>query len=610
MSRLLVAQRALTVPGWAKDALWRRAQAIPSLDLRFADNKSLVDATTGSNLVTFTRASSGTYVGSDGVLRTAVTNLLLRSEEFDTTWTAERSSVSSDQAIAPNGTLSADTLIEDTSVALSHVLSQASLSVVSGSTYTFSCYAKRASGTRDLTVTLRSAQFGTNMRATVDLSTGVVTPAGSPVGSGSTPMGNGWWRVWVTATATVSAATTVGINLTSGTTLSYTGDGTSGIYLWGAQLEQSATVGEYIPTTSTINSAPRFDHNPTTGESLGLLVEEQRTNLLVRSEEFDDASWAKANVTVQENAALAPNGSTLADKLIASATTTVHNINQIVTASSAAYTFSIYLKAAELTTASIRAGRAGNFVNADINLSLGTIAPPSQIGTATNGSSSIQRVSNDWYRCSVTGSNLGDGQINAIIYIPDDATLPGDGTSGIYLWGAQLEAGAFPTSYIPTTAAAVTRSADVASITGSAFTSFYNQSENTTFIDTTSVGSNIGFTFVISDGTDNNRNGQYKTGSAVTNRLVLAGAQNNAGSISYTPPQLRVRSLVSAQAGSTIMCVNGTLGSASTQSPLPTVDRITIGSGALGTNFLGGTIRRLTYWPQRLANSTLQQITQ
>jgi hypothetical protein len=65
VSRLLVAQRALTVPGWAKDALWRRAQAIPSLDLRFADSKSLVDATTGSNLVTFTRASSGTYVDSD-----------------------------------------------------------------------------------------------------------------------------------------------------------------------------------------------------------------------------------------------------------------------------------------------------------------------------------------------------------------------------------------------------------------------------------------------------------------------------------------------------------------------------------------------------------------
>jgi hypothetical protein len=68
---------------WVQNSLWTRARAVPSLDLRFADNKSLVDATTGSKLVTFTRASSGTYVGSDGVIRNAVTNLLLRSEEFD-----------------------------------------------------------------------------------------------------------------------------------------------------------------------------------------------------------------------------------------------------------------------------------------------------------------------------------------------------------------------------------------------------------------------------------------------------------------------------------------------------------------------------------------------
>lgn len=63
----------------------------------------------------------------------------------------------------------------------------------------------------------------------------------------------------------------------------FTGDPTRGIYIWGAQLEQSSTIGEYIRTTSTINSAPRFHHDPTTGESLGLLVEEQRTNLLLNS---------------------------------------------------------------------------------------------------------------------------------------------------------------------------------------------------------------------------------------------------------------------------------------------------------------------------------------
>jgi len=75
VSLLLVAQRALTVPAWVKDFLWRRARAVPSLDLRFADNKSLVDAVTGQQLVTFTRASSGTFTDSAGTLQTAATDV-------------------------------------------------------------------------------------------------------------------------------------------------------------------------------------------------------------------------------------------------------------------------------------------------------------------------------------------------------------------------------------------------------------------------------------------------------------------------------------------------------------------------------------------------------
>ena len=118
---------AIAVPPWFKSELWRRARAVPSLDLRFADNKSLVDAVTGASLVTFTRASSGTFVDSAGVIQTASTNvprfdhnpttgeslgllaeeqranLLLRSEEFDNaSWTKTRSSISADSTIAPN----------------------------------------------------------------------------------------------------------------------------------------------------------------------------------------------------------------------------------------------------------------------------------------------------------------------------------------------------------------------------------------------------------------------------------------------------------------------------------------------------------------------------
>jgi hypothetical protein len=132
---------AIAVPGWAKNELWRKARAVPSLDLRFADNKSLTDATTGSNLVTFTRASSGTYVGSDGLIKTAVTNLMLRSEEFDNAaWTKTRSSITSNTIVTPDGTLTGDKLVEDTTASNTHQVSQ-SVSLTAG-THTYSIFAK------------------------------------------------------------------------------------------------------------------------------------------------------------------------------------------------------------------------------------------------------------------------------------------------------------------------------------------------------------------------------------------------------------------------------------------------------------------------------------
>jgi hypothetical protein len=225
MRTLATKARAINQYNGLGNQLWDLAGNRPSLDLPFADNKSLVDATTGANLVDFTRASSGTYVDSEGVIRTAVTNLLLRSEEFETTWGTTNASIAANTATAPNGTVTADTLIEDSTTG-GHVVVQSISGAPDNTSFTSSCYCKAL------------------------------------------------------------------------------------------QLEQSTTVGEYIPTTSTINSAPRFDHDPTTGESLGLLVEESRTNLLLRSEEFDDASWVKgASTTVTANYAVAPNGTTAADRV-------------------------------------------------------------------------------------------------------------------------------------------------------------------------------------------------------------------------------------------------------------------------------------------------------
>ena len=262
--RALGASRTSLVPGgvlagpWVRNELWRRAQAIPSLDLRFADNKSLVDAATGASLVTFTRASSGTFVDSAGVLQTATndvdrfdhdpvtgeslgllveeqsTNLLLRSEDFSTTWVRFNVNASSNAILAPDGTLTADKLTENNADNF-HRIRQG---ITSGVTGVFSVFLKAAERTR---VNLGTSD--TNLIADFDLSAGSVVS-----GTGSIePFGDGWYRCSISATFTTSGPFLL---LRNSSSEFYTGDGTSGIYLWGAQLEAGSFPTSYIPTTT------------------------------------------------------------------------------------------------------------------------------------------------------------------------------------------------------------------------------------------------------------------------------------------------------------------------------------------------------------------------
>jgi hypothetical protein len=242
---------AIAVPGWAKNELWRKARAVPSLDLRFADNKSLVDATTGQNLVTFTRASSGTFVGSDGVLRSAVTNILLRSEEFDdAAWTPSSvpAAVTANNAIAPNGTLTADLI---TGVSSAGDQLRQAVTLLNSTVYTYSIYIKQ-----NTTLLTRIGLFSTTASAwmgAVDIAWVAGVPStsstlGSPSSISYVAANNGWYRCSFALTTTATSAQVHFHPDRSNTQAS--------AWIWGAQLEQASTVGEYIPTTSTINSAP------------------------------------------------------------------------------------------------------------------------------------------------------------------------------------------------------------------------------------------------------------------------------------------------------------------------------------------------------------------
>jgi hypothetical protein len=224
-----------------------------------------------------------------------------------------------------------------------------------------------------------------------------------------------------------------------------------------------------------VNGAPAnqprvgFNYEPDSDGVLqlvqGITVEEQRTNLLLRSEEFDNASWTLSRVLAfgngsQSNAISAPNGSFTADKITESTETGVHTIRQSVTIlSGVSYTLTVYAKSGERSGLAINSFDGTN-KRATFNLATGAIQ-----GFDAGVAASIAPAGGGWFRCSATITSASTSFL-AIFEIANASfttNYTGDGTSGIYLWGAQLEVGSFPTSYIPTTTATVTRPADLLS---------------------------------------------------------------------------------------------------------------------------------------------------
>jgi hypothetical protein len=581
---------------------------------------------------TATRAADvASITGSNfGVTRT---NLLVRSEEFDdAAWTKSNSSITANTIVAPDGTLTGDKLVEDTATAAHQLTVNLPFDYVSGTTYTLSCYIKAASRSK-FQLAWRSDWFPSDNNLTADLSTGTISVGVNATGT-ITAVGNGWYRISVTSTAdaTGSSPSDLFMRLVSDAgSLTYTGDGTSGLYIWGAQLEVGSAVTPYIQSpsvftsrassgtyvggngliqTATTNEA-RYDHDPVSLISKGLLLEEARTNLVLRSEEFDNAYWTKSGATVSADQTASPIGTVTADKLIESAANSEHWAGRLFLGlPSAIYTCSIYAKAAERTELSIFIDTSVNRRTAYFNVSNGTLG-----AISTGITSTIQNIGNGWYRCSIT-LDAAEGMTNAVYTaaIGNSNIYLGDGTSGIYFWGAQLEVGAFPTSYIPTTSATVTRAADIStSVATSVFeSSWYRQDEGTNLIEfreTDRTGTRTPRS--LSDGTASSRIDAFLSSSlTVNNRLAIAGVSYNPGNSTLSAAGTVNKHVASAAPGSAIAVTNGTLSTESAPPSLPVVNRIVIGADSIGGTPFTGTISRLTYWPTRLGNEVLQRITQ
>jgi len=523
----------------------------PSLDLQFATSKTLDDAVSGTNLITFSRASSGTYVDSDGLIKTSPVNLLRYSEQFDQSAWIKTSGItlSSNVETAPDGNLTADGL---TRTATNEFLYSASS--VTG-TLTLSCWVKVASGTATFFMQSFSGADGGQT---------------SPTKTATTE----WQRFELTVSTTVPSNFYPCLGAINTT-----------FYIWGAQLQEGTTATDYIPTGATISGAPRFDHDPVTGESLGLLIEEERTNLLTYSEQFDQSAWAVGGtVSVVPNSALSPDGLMTADQITLGAVNSRIGQFNLITTTGQTGTASVYLKNIDhVGVLTLRTGLAGGAAY-NLNLSL----------------------TNEWVRYELTTTH--NGTQNVEFHIRETDATP----SGSFLmWGAQLEVGSFPTSYIPTSGSTVTRSPDLATIEGTNFSSWYNQSEGTVFIkgSTSDIDANTGWSSFFQASSPNNnrisiRQGQTiitsaGTGVTLTNsasptvneteEIAFAYKENDfAQYTSYANPAFQGTGLTPVSVDTLLI--------ASVE-----------GSGSVFN--LNGHITRLAYYPYRLADATLQEIT-
>lgn len=379
------------------------------------------------------------------------------------------------------------------------------------------------------------------------------------------------------------------------------------------QAQNTTSGSSYLGSDGLLKFAaedePRIEYG-SDGSLKGLLIEEQRTNLVTYSEDF--SQWSSTALEPLQTGFTSPDGASNGTKIIPTTASTAHYVSSggVTVTNGATYTFSFFAKKPDTngyryanTWASAWADKTGQGPIFDLQTGL----VENENGLECN----MEDYGQGWYRCVVTGS-VNNTSLDLRIYPANASTaLPyaGDGTSGIYIWGAQLEEGSFATSYIPTSGSQSTRSPDIASIPVSAFG--YNQDAGTVVVEFDTVGgADISDDhYVLSGGNTNSRWAYHNTEDILK---IYDGSAAPVIMSNQDDLPVKHKFAVASDASSVSTASGGSITEANVTSTgnLPALTTaFVLGSSHAYAYQLNGHIKSIQYYPRRLTDAQLQTLT-
>jgi hypothetical protein len=368
-------------------------------------------------------------------------------------------------------------------------------------------------------------------------------------------------------------------------------------------LDPRVTIARALDTATRVNASgyietvnanlPRFDYSSTNAGAIkGLLIEEARTNTLAYSNDFTGATWTTSGITYSTSSLTSPSGALNATLMTGTAFSYVYAGGRPNAAGT--WTQSFFFSKGTVTNPTVRVQQAGNGYELTFDLTAKTAGAAVIVGTGgsiSNMTGAVSEFNATWLRCSVTFTT-SSGVNNLFLYV-------GSGT--LHVYGAQLEVGAFATSYIPTTTTSLTRNADVVSMTGTNFSSWFNASEGTFVCATTGGNVSTGQWAVPFDAVGPGNELYVRQTSATAVSSVINGTGSSSVTISsgaaYT-------SAIAYKLNNCAFAVNASTVSAT--SAVPTTPTSLILGSLNGTFFLNKHISKFSFYPQRLTNAEVQ----